>query len=222
MVESFGNNIIGAFTGGTSVNAIYSYGVKVWSIFIGSFDYTSTDNQIVVPYRDGRGGTGDDYTNGFGARIVFNTYSTNGGKLGFDDIVTKVDFGFTNCITLKTINLPDTVTNIGISAFDGCNSLISIDIPDSVTNIGWLAFFGCSSLTSIEIPSSVTNIGDAVFRNCVSLSTVIVNSTTPPTLGTGVFRNTATNLLIKVPAASLQAYRTATGWSDYASSIVSQ
>ncbi len=40
-------------------------------------------------------------------------------------------------------------------------------IPNSVTNIGDSAFYDCKSLTSINIPNSVTNIGDEAFWGCV-------------------------------------------------------
>ena len=39
--------------------------------------------------------------------------------------------------------IPDSVTQIGQSAFADCSSLKNIVIPDSVTEIGKSAFFGC-------------------------------------------------------------------------------
>ena len=39
--------------------------------------------------------------------------------------------------------IPNSVTEIGSSAFCGCTSLESIDIPNSVTEIGSSAFCGC-------------------------------------------------------------------------------
>ena len=68
-----------------------------------------------------------------------------------------------------SIEIPDTVTSIGIEAFMRCSSLTSITIPNSVTSIGEGAFSGCSSLTSITIPDSVTSIGYSAFDNCTNL-----------------------------------------------------
>ncbi len=51
------------------------------------------------------------------------------------------------CESLTSIDIPDSVTSIGNSAFDGCKSLKSIVIPDGVTNIGKGAFYGCDALT---------------------------------------------------------------------------
>lgn len=47
---------------------------------------------------------------------------------------------------------------MGSDAFIGYSSLRSIIIPDSVTEIGTEAFAGCDSLTSIVIPEGVTTI----------------------------------------------------------------
>ena len=56
-----------------------------------------------------------------------------------------------------------------------------------------------------------------------------MNATTPPVLvkdqSTGTynqFNYNAQGRKIKVPAKSLQAYKTATGWSDYADDIIAQ
>lgn len=189
--------------------------------------YTSTDGQIVTPYRDGRGGTGGDYTAGFGANIISNVYVDGLGIITFDDDIDKVYFGFNECSTLRTIILPSSVTEIGVSAFDSCTSLVSVNIPANVTTIEWLAFYGCSSLTNIEIPGLVTYIGSDSFRNCSSLTDVLVNPVNPPVIepastNRGPFDNNAPGRLIKVPAGSVQAYKTASEWSRYASDIVAQ
>ena len=78
--------------------------------------------------------------------------------------------GFSSCLNLEKITIPNSVTNIGADAFYRCTSLTSIVIPDSVTTIGEAAFYGCTSLTSIVIPDSVTSIGDRAFYSCSSLT----------------------------------------------------
>ena len=159
---------------------------------------------------------------------------------------------FSECLKLKSINIPYGITHIGDKAFYSCESLTSIIIPDSVTYIGRgcfqycysLAsyvlsssitiikeslFDGCDVLRSAVIPSGITKIEAAAYDRCNQLSEVIVNAVTPPVLvkdqSTGIynqFNDNAPGRKIKVPAESLQAYKTATGWSDYASSIISQ
>jgi hypothetical protein len=117
------------------------------------------------------------------------------------------------------VTLPANVTEIGVAAFQHCTGLISITIPNSVTSIGERAFESCTSLTSITIPASVTSIGNRAFIDCTSLTSVTCLPTTPPTLGYYAFLNTHANLAIKVPSASVDAYKSATNWSNYASRI---
>ena len=91
--------------------------------------------------------------------------------------VTNIgDSAFSECKSLTSIKIPNSVTNIGDSAFSECKSLTSIKIPNSVTNIGNDVFWGCSSLTSINIPNNVTNIGDSAFGCCRSLSNINIPS----------------------------------------------
>ena len=135
------------------------------------------------------------------------------------DCVTSIgDEAFYYCSSLISIDIPNSVTSIGDITFFGCSSLTSINIPSGVTSIGAAAFSWCSSLTSINIPNSVTSIGHDAFDSCESLTSVTVNATTPPTLEENVFSNT-NDCPIYVPAASVDAYKSASGWSDYASRI---
>ncbi|MGM9854187.1 MAG: leucine-rich repeat protein [Muribaculaceae bacterium] len=45
--------------------------------------------------------------------------------------------------------------------------MTSVEIPNSVTEIGYDVFSGCSGLTSVEIPNSVTSIGSYAFYKCI-------------------------------------------------------
>lgn len=124
-------------------------------------------------------------------------------------------FGF--CSSLTSVTIPNSVTSIGNYDFRNCTALTSVTIPDGVTSIGNYAFSGCSGLTSVTIGSGVTSIGYRAFYGCSGLTSVTCLRETPPTLNSGSF--TDTNNPIYVPAASVDTYKRATGWSTYASRI---
>jgi hypothetical protein len=91
-------------------------------------------------------------------------------------VTTIGNYAFTDCSSLTSVIIPDSVTSIGDQAFQYCSSLTSVVIPDSVTSIGYGAFSICSSLTSIEIPDSVTSIGNDAFSSCDSLTSVVIGN----------------------------------------------
>lgn len=115
------------------------------------------------------------------------------------DSVTNIgDSAFYKCEYLKSINIPDSVTNIGDYAFVGCESLTSINIPNSVTNIGRSAFCTCKSLNRINIQNGVTNIGKSAFSACKSLTCIkIPNSVT--NIGNDAFSECSSLTNINIP-----------------------
>ena len=70
---------------------------------------------------------------------------------------------------------------IGISgaAFSECSSIRSVTIPESVEWIGWGAFRFCSSLQSVTISATVKDIGYEAFAFCLSLSEISVSPDNP-------------------------------------------
>ena len=138
------------------------------------------------------------------------------------DSVTKIGYGaFSYCDSLTSVNIPDSVTTIGDHAFDSCDSLTSVNIPDSVTTIGYGAFYGCDNLTSVTIGDSVTSIGGSAFKDCTSLTSVYCKATTPPSFRHFyVFDYNGSGRKIYVPTESVDAYKSAEYWSEYASAIV--
>lgn len=86
---------------------------------------------------------------------------------------------------IVSINIPNSVVEIGPSAFQRCSQLLSISIPDRVTSIGHYAFNGCSNLTSINFPNSLTTIGGGAFMGTSLTSIIIPKSVT--SLGVNAF-----------------------------------
>lgn len=106
------------------------------------------------------------------------------------------------------------------STFSSCSALTSVTIPSSVTSIGGSAFQSCGRLASVTIPSGVTQIQMRAFYDCRALISVTVEATTPPALtNINVFSDTSANLVIYVPAASVDTYKATTNWSAYADKI---
>ena len=147
------------------------------------------------------------------------------GKLIVNCNIPDTSFKFAD---FTSVTIGNNVTTIGDSAFYACSSLTSVTIPDSVTTIGGHAFYNCSSLTSVTIGDSVTTIGGSAFYNCGSLTSVYCKAVTPPTGGNDMFSyyNDYTSTIkpidctIYVPTESVEAYMSASGWSEYADAIV--
>lgn len=135
------------------------------------------------------------------------------------NVETISDETFKNYSGLTSIYLPDSIKYIGKNAFQNCTSLTSIRIPTYYTmELKDYVFSNCRSITSVEIRDNITKIGDRAFNECSSLSSVTVLATTPPTLGNYAFYNT-NNCPIYVPQQSVEAYKTASGWSTYTDRI---
>ena len=140
--------------------------------------------------------------------------------------ITSIGYrAFKGCSGLTSITIPNSVTSIGSYAFEGCSGLTSITIPNSVTSISSGAFYSCNALTTVVLGSGITKIKAFAFGNDIALRSLTVRAVNPPVcennaLGQSAIVGFYNNYCdIYVPAGSVDAYKTADGWSAAASRI---
>ena len=78
------------------------------------------------------------------------------------------------CDGIEEIELPDTITEIGDSAFKSCKNLNKVIIPESVTKIDGDAFAECSGLVDIKMHEGINTIGSRAFYKCDRLLDIVI------------------------------------------------
>ena len=101
--------------------------------------------------------------------------------------------------------------------------LTEYSIPADVEYIDYGVFTDCTSLECVTIPAAVFYIADYAFAGCTSLSSITVFAAVPPSFPEWMEQpasfDDTNNCPIYVPASVVDTYKTASGWSDYASRI---
>ena len=108
---------------------------------------------------------------------------------------------------------------VGQEWFRGCKNLSNILLPSTIKTIQPFAFANCYKLEEIELPAALSEIGDEAFNDCPVLKTIRVLGSTPAKLTGKSQFSYNDGLRIYVPAASVDAYKTA--WAEYKDYIVS-
>ena len=85
---------------------------------------------------------------------------------------------FENCKNVTNVTFDSSgsldVETIGDYAFKGCSSLKTIIIPQYVSEMGNYVFKDCTNLESIRISASVSKIGSRMFAGCPNLKSIVV------------------------------------------------
>ena len=124
---------------------------------------------------------------------------------------------FSGCSSLKEITLP-VLTKMGTYVFQG-SGIEKLIIPEGYQFIGDGLLQSCPNLELVDFPTTVTSIssGGSLFWNMKNKVTVICRATTPPALSS--FGYNGDPKAIYVPDASIDAYKSAAGWSPQAAKI---
>ena len=89
--------------------------------------------------------------------------------------VTEIDsVAFSDCKKIKHIILPKGLKKIGHSVFENCISLQSIELPNGIEVIPERAFYGCKALKTIKLPHKLRRIEEGAFSLCDSLTSLTI------------------------------------------------
>ncbi len=172
-----------AFEGDTSLSFVH-LSENVLKIGACAFMECSSLTSLTIPERVREIGSGFIAGTAISSITIPKNVTNTGSALGyskelksviFEEGIKKIpDYICYYGYSVSDVSIPDTVTEIGKSAFGNCNLLESVRLPDSITEIGDRAFEE-SALISINIPNAITKIGEWAFANCKSLQTVTMN-----------------------------------------------
>lgn len=88
-------------------------------------------------------------------------------------IIKISEYAFCGAVLLEYISIPETVSEIGVSAFNTMISLKRINIPHRVSQIKRYTFSDCRKLEEIILPKKISVIGGNAFYNCCDLRSVV-------------------------------------------------
>lgn len=215
------------FGTGTTATA---YGIKVNGIYYNiNGDNATVTYQNRNSYYDNYGNQYYKYYNDNKGYVIIPETITLDGKTYTVTAIGDYAFCHTDSEGISGISFPNTITSIGMYAFQNCDKLLEITIPESVTSIGEGAFYDCDYISNITIPNSVTTINNQAFCYCDRLKSAVIGkyvssiganafasslkyitclATTPPS-STG---DAPTSAKLYVPLESVELYRTTSGW----------
>ena len=123
---------------------------------------------------------------------------------------------------IKDLNISEGITTIGDYAFKA-NKFQKLVLPNSLQTISGAGFSQCSNVKELVIGTGLTSAGAYAFGTFNSLEKITCYATTPPTLNANAFTSTTSTVLdnvqVFVPAESVNAYKSASVWSRFASHI---
>ena len=129
--------------------------------------YVSLVNALFFGYRGWAGFIGSD---------VNLSRSASFDAAAYDSIMDIGEECFSDCLKLKSVQLPKSLNSISKSAFYWCEGLFGeVEIPTGVTSIGESAFCNCTNISGkLEIPEGVTKIEKDAFFCCQSVEELVI------------------------------------------------
>ena len=89
------------------------------------------------------------------------------------------NYCFCTCVNITSVIIPESVTEIGLAAFEACYGLINVSLPSNLKIIYSDCFCNCKNLKSITLPKSLYLIESGVFMGCSGLKNIYCEIKSP-------------------------------------------
>ena len=152
-------------------------------------------------------------------RATITGYSGNAtalyipGEIDGHEVVAIGDRAFENRTDLRTVMIPDSVTEIEAYSFNNCTNLSNVTLSKSLKYMGGRAFGSCEKITQIEIPKSLDNCGNSGYASyhgpfgaCSGLKKIIFEEGTKE-ISNNLFRGCTGLEEISIPASVIKIER---------------
>ena len=127
------------------------------------------------------------------------------GNVKIPETVTEIgENAFTNA-SVKSVEIPSSVTKIDCEAFFGCTSLETVSMKNSVTEIGGEAFSWCTALKNIRLSNKLQTIEDGAFEYCHKLTNITIPASLK-SMGDNVFFDCNRINIITVPNTEISNF----------------
>lgn len=136
-----------------------------------------------------------------------------------EGLVDIDDNAFNSCKSLENITFPSTLRNIDASAFYSCEGLKRVHFNEGLVGIYSSAFSHCVGLTELVLPSSLEYCSGSPFEYCSGIKTIESRAVLPPNTGGNshnpLYGVDLTQVVLYVPAWSVNEYQLADGWNSF-------
>lgn len=129
-----------------------------------------------------------------------------------------------NHLVIPSIHNESSVIGVEASGFRGNQTIYNLTVEEGVVTLGANAFRETVNLSTVILPSTLESIDTYAFEGASSLSALVLNRSVlhgSITAGAAqMLANTSPTLKIFIPKNSIDAYRAAPYWSNFASRFV--
>ena len=196
------------FEGCTSLEAIEVEEGNEWMC---SVDGVLFNKDMTMLYSYPAGSKRDNYAIPAGVeRIGVSAFSncTSLKSVIMPNTVTVTHGGtFYGCTNLEEVRLSDNLVFMEAYMFRYCTNLKEVSIPPTVKSIGEYTFHGCSSLKTLDLPASVYSLGGFSFANCNLEKLVIRGVIANNYLGSDTFYGLDNSCTIYVLDSEIERYK---------------
>jgi hypothetical protein len=156
----------------------------------------------------------------FGDCSFYNCPALTEVDIDWNKVTYIGEAAFVQCkINVDKLAVPNLKT-LGVSSLQGIQTKVVADLG-KITSLPyhWYSKLFCDNVECVVLPDTLTSMETHSMYMDSGFKTLVMKAITPPTIQSNTFMQLPSSAKFYVPDASVEAYKTATNWSTYASRI---